>query len=83
MNNKNSHTIFITRQDDGLVLAASIDSPRFCVGGTTESEALDKAQRALDYFASIRDEKKIRQVRPTEVRVISPIYEKRELCLVA
>jgi hypothetical protein len=78
MNNKNAHVIFVTKQADGLFLAISIDSPRFCVSAATPNEALDKAQRALDYSQSIKNEA-IRQVKPTEVRVITPVYEKREL----
>ncbi len=57
MNNKTAHAIFITKQADNLFLAASIDSPRFCVGAATKSEAVDKAQRALDYFHETRNQR--------------------------
>jgi hypothetical protein len=78
-NDKNRHTIFISRQGDGTFLAASIDSPRFCVGGPTEDAAYDKAQRALDYYRSAKD--KITYAEPRVTSVVSPIYRERELCL--
>ena len=71
--------IFISRQPDGTFLAASIDSPRFCVGGATEDEAFTKAQRALAYYRSV--EGKIVYAEPRVTSVVSPVYRERELCL--
>jgi predicted RNase H-like HicB family nuclease len=73
-----SHTVYFT-QENGTFLVASIDSPRFCVGGATELEAFEKAQRALDYYLSVKD--KLRSIRPRETRVISPVYQEKELCV--
>ena len=73
-----SHTIFFTATEDGTFLVDSIDTPRFCVGGATEQEAFEKAQRALDYYHSVKD--KIHRISPRETRVISPVYQEKELC---
>jgi hypothetical protein len=75
MNNKAAHPIFVTKQNDDLFLAVSVDSPRFCVGATTPVEAHAKAQKALNYFLGVNE----RIAKPKEVLVISPVYEKREL----
>jgi hypothetical protein len=71
------HTIWLTAGDDGSVLAASVDSPRFCVGGATAEEAYEKARRALEYFRKTQGKVK---VAPRETRVISPVFEQKELC---
>ena len=76
--NERSHTIFITQIEDGSFLAASIDSPRFCVGAPTERGAFEKAQRALAYYDGVED--KLRNIKPQETRVISPVYKEKELC---
>lgn len=76
--NSTSHTIFFTTAEDGTFLVASIDSPRFCVGAATEQEAFGKAKRALEYYDSVKD--KIRSISPRETRVISPVYQEKELC---
>jgi predicted RNase H-like HicB family nuclease len=73
------HVIFITRVEGGSYLAASIDTPRFCVGGTTRQNAYDKAQHALEYYHKVKD-KVIRSVAPRETRVLSPVFEQEELC---
>jgi|HubBroStandDraft_6_1064221.scaffolds.fasta_scaffold687672_2 hypothetical protein len=78
MSNTSSHTIFFTTGEDGTFLVASIDSPRFCVGGATEREAFEKAAGALEYYHRVKD--KIRRISPRETRVISPIYQEKELC---
>lgn len=78
-NEKNRHTIFISKQTDGTFLAASIDSPRFCVGGADENEAYEKAQRALDYYRSV--EGKFVYAEPKVTSVVSPVYHERELCV--
>jgi predicted RNase H-like HicB family nuclease len=74
---KDTHTIFISKQRDGTFLAASIDVPRFCVGGTSEDEVHQKAQRALDYYQSAKD--KVVYAEPTITSVVSPVYKEREL----
>lgn len=76
--NRTSHTIFFTTAEDGTFLVASIDTPRFCVGGATEQEAFGKAKRALDYYHSVKD--KSLTISPRETRVISPVYQEKELC---
>ena len=73
-----SHTIFFTAAEDGTFLVASIDTPRFCVGGATEQEAFEKAQRPLDYYHSVKD--KSHSVYPRETRVVIPVYQEKELC---
>ena len=73
-----SHTVYYTTAEDGTFLVASIDTPRFCVGGATELEAFGKAKRALEYYDSIKD--KFRNISPRETRVISPFYQEKELC---
>jgi len=73
-----SHTIFFTAAEDGTFVVASIGTPRFCVGGATEQEAFEKAQRALDYYHSVKD--KSHSVYHRETRVISPVYQEKELC---
>lgn len=74
-----SHAVYITTNEDGIVLAASIDSPRFCVAGATEEEAAAKAQRALDFYR--RHQSAIDKIAPRETRLISPAFKERELCL--
>jgi hypothetical protein len=78
MSNTASHTIFFTTAEDGTFLAASIDSPRFCVGAATEQEAFEKAVCALEYYNRVKDN--IRHIALRETRVISPIYQEKELC---
>jgi predicted RNase H-like HicB family nuclease len=73
----NQQPIYLCRQEDGTFLAASIDSPRFCVGSATEDEALEKAQRALDYYLGAKSA--VRSIPAKETRVISPAFEEREL----
>jgi hypothetical protein len=73
-----SHTIYYT-QENGTFLVASIDSPRFCVGGATELEAFEKAVRALEYYHSVQN--KVRNIPPRETLVISPVYQEKELCV--
>jgi predicted RNase H-like HicB family nuclease len=73
-----SHTVYYTTAEDGTFLVASIDTPRFCVGGATEQEAFEKAKRAIEYYDSVKD--KFRSIPPRETRVISPFYQEKELC---
>ena len=73
-----SHTVYYTTAEDGTFLVASIDAPQFCVGGATQEEAFEKAKGALEYYDSVKD--KFRNITPREIRVISPIYQKKELC---
>ena len=74
------HQVFLAKIEDGSFLAVSIDSPRFCVGGDTIEAAAAKAQRALEYFHAAKG--KVLEVKPRESRVISPVYEQKELCAV-
>lgn len=70
--------IYFSEQDDGTVLAASIDSPRFCVGASTEEEALAKARRAVAYYNDVLG--KVSKRAKKETRVIRPLFQERELC---
>lgn len=79
MSNLRQQSIFLTKAEDGTFLAASIDSPRFCVGAATQREALEKAQRARHYYDSVKDKTRLAPAR--ETRVISPVYEEKELCV--
>jgi predicted RNase H-like HicB family nuclease len=71
--------IFLTKGDDGNFLAASIDSPRFCVSAPTRVEAIKKAERALAYFhEASRDA--AASVKPRSTRVISPVFVPEKVC---
>jgi predicted RNase H-like HicB family nuclease len=72
------HRIFSTALEDGSFIAASVDSPRFCVGAATEEEAFEKATRALSYYESVK--KTLRTPKRAEVRVISPSFREEALC---
>jgi hypothetical protein len=74
------HPIYVTKHGDGF-LALSNQSPRFGVGGATEQEAFEKAQRALAYYETVKSE--ALQAAPTKTLVISPFYEEKELCPVS
>ena len=71
------HNVFHTKLEDGTFLAASFDSPRFCVGAPTLDEALAKADRAFSYYHSIST--KDRSHKPLETRVITPFFQLREM----
>ena len=68
----NKHRIFTTLLEDGSFIAASVDSPRFCVGALTKEEAIEKAARALSYYESAKE--KLRTPAREEVRVIRPAF---------
>ena len=71
------HNVYISRLEDGSFVAASIDSPRFCVSGTSAAEAKDKAVRALIYFERVRSNAKP-IVKTT--RTVVPIFDKELVC---
>lgn len=73
-------TIFLSKQEDGSFLAASIDSPRFCVSAHTEAEAAAKAERAFEYHQS--NKHKVIDAKPTTTRLIAPAFKEKELCCV-
>lgn len=72
-----NHVIHLSQNEDGTYLVASADSPRFCFLAPTREEARDKAQRALEYFASVGEKS---PSAPKEARVISPLFHAEELC---
>jgi predicted RNase H-like HicB family nuclease len=71
--------IFLTKTDDGSFLAASIDSPRFCVSAPTRAEAVQKAERARAYFLEASSEAAA-SVKPRSIRVISPVFVPEKVC---
>ena len=75
----NGHRIFLSSDGDDRWLAASIDSPRFCVGASSGPGVVEKSLRALEYYHSVKDS--LRTVAPLETRVVSPVYEEKELCV--
>ncbi len=72
-----THRIFSASIEGGIVIAASVDSPRFCVGAPTAEEATAKAARALTYYNSVR---KTLRTTARETRVVSPSFRIEELC---
>lgn len=79
MSNERGHRVFVTLVGDDTWLAASVDSPRFCVGASSREEAFERAARALRYFAEVKDRLHV-GARPVETCVISPFFEEKELC---
>lgn len=79
MTHVKNHIIHLSQNEDGSYLVASADSPRFCFRAPSIEEARAKARRALDYFDGA---KKTLRVSPRETRVISPLYQREELCVV-
>lgn len=73
-------TVFFCKRKDGTFLAASIDSPRFCVAGSTQKEAQEKAQRAVDFY--LQNKHKVLDLKAKETRVVTPVFEEKELCAV-
>ncbi|HEY8098237.1 MAG TPA: hypothetical protein VIE65_19425 [Methylobacter sp.] len=71
------HSIHFFKQQDDTYLVASADSPRFCFQAPTLEEVRAKAKRALEYYDVA---KKRIDTSPKQTRVISPIYEKEEVC---
>lgn len=47
------HPIYIARLEDGTFLAASNSTPRFCVGAETKAAAVEKAERALEFYRQV------------------------------
>ncbi len=67
------NSLYIARIEDATFLAASFDSPRLCVGGSSEEEARAKAHRAVEFYN--RTKGAAIKVAPRSVRVISPVFE--------
>lgn len=75
MNNK-AHHIYTTKHEDGF-LAVSATTPRFALWAETHEGAVAKAQRALEYFASVKGERDF----PAQTSfVTTPVYDRELLC---
>lgn len=72
-----THRIFYTELEDGNILAVSVDSPRFGVSAPTKEEAFAKAERALDYYDSVK--RGLKTAPKREVRVFRPSFQQEEL----